>query len=482
MINSRAIANILGFLLVIEGIFILTALPVSLIYHEKDAFAFVISGLIAIVGGGVPWFITRKSKLSISKKDGYIVVSMAWILFSLFGAIPFVIGGAIPSYTDAFFETMSGFTTTGASILSDIESLSHGMLLWRSLTQWIGGMGIIVLSLAILPLLGIGGMQLFIAEVPGPSPDKLHPRIQGTAKRLWFIYLIFTIAEIILLWAGDMNLFDSICHSFTTMATGGFSTKQASIAYWDSPYIQYVLTIFMFIAGTNFTLSYFALHLNFKRVFSNEEFRYYLGFVLAFGIIISIVMILTMDLPWELSFRNSIFQVVSIITTTGFVTSDYLLWTPVLWILLVILMFFGGSAGSTGGSMKIMRVVLLLKNSALELKRLIHPNAVIPVRFNNQAVNPVIVTNVLAFVSFYILILVAGMITMSAMGYDLDTSLGAAATTLGNIGPGIGLVGPVENFSHIPQFGKWFLSFLMLIGRLELFTVLILFSPEFWRK
>ncbi|MCB8999435.1 MAG: TrkH family potassium uptake protein [Bacteroidales bacterium] len=460
----------------------LLVVPVSLIYNEQDYSSFIFAGLIAVVSGGLPWLLTRKSKLSISKKDGYIIVTAAWLLFSLFGALPFVIGGGIPSFTDAFFETMSGFTTTGASILNDIESLSHGMLFWRSMTQWIGGMGIIVLSLAVLPLLGIGGMQLFIAEVPGPAPDKLHPRIQGTAKRLWIIYVIFTIFEVVLLWLGNMNLFDAICHSFTTMATGGFSTKQDSIAYWSSPYIQYVLTFFMFLAGTNFTLSYFALHLKIGRVFKNEEFRYYLGFVLGFTLLISIIMYFTMHLPAELSFRNSAFQVVSIITTTGFVTSDYLLWTPILWILLVVLMFFGGSAGSTGGSIKIMRVLLLLKNSALELKRLIHPNAVIPVRFNRQAVNPGIVTNVLAFVSFYILILVAGMIVMSAMGYDLDTSLGSVATTLGNIGPGIGLVGPTDNFSHVPVFGKWFLSFLMMIGRLELFTVLILFSPEFWRK
>jgi len=295
MINSRAIFNILGFLLLIEGLFILSVLPVSIIYRESDSYAFIISGLIAIIVGGLFWFFTRKCQLNISRKDGYIVVSAGWILFSLIGALPFVIGGAIPSYTDAFFETMSGFTTTGASILNDIESLSHGMLFWRSLTQWIGGLGFIVLSLAILPLLGIGGMQLFIAEVPGPSPDKLSPRIKGTASRLWLIYVVFTVLEIMLLWFGDMNLFDAICHSFTTMATGGYSTKQASIAYWDSPYIHYVITLFMFIAGTNFTLSYFALHLRFTRVFKNEEFRYYLGFVLGFTFFMTAIMVFTMN-------------------------------------------------------------------------------------------------------------------------------------------------------------------------------------------
>lgn len=482
MIHPRAIANILGFLLMIEGIFILSAVPVSLIYEEKDYRVIIGTGLFVIIFGLIPWILTRKFKLSISKKDGYIIVSGGWVLFSLFGALPFVLSGAIPSYTDAFFETMSGFTTTGASILSDIESLSHGMLYWRSLTQWIGGMGIIVLSLAILPLLGIGGMQLFAAEVPGPVKDKLHPRIQGTAKRLWLIYVIFTFSEVFLLWMGDMNLFDSICHSFTTMATGGFSTKQASVAYWNSPYIQYVITLFMFLAGMNFTLSYFAMHFQLKRVFKNEEFRFYLGFVLGFAVIIAVIMFFTMDVNAEKAFRDSLFQVVSIITTTGYITSDYLMWTPVLWMIILLLMFFGGSAGSTGGGIKIMRIIMLLKNSALELRRLIHPNAVLPVRYNHQAIDSVIVTNVLAFVSFYILIVVGGMVVMSSMGLDLDTSLGSVATSLGNIGPGFGLVGPTSDFSHIPAFGKWFLSLLMLIGRLELFTVIILFSRDFWRK
>jgi trk system potassium uptake protein TrkH len=482
MINFRIIINILGFLLGIEGLFMMLSIPVSLIYNEGEHFTFLVSGLLTSVPGICAWFFTRKAEKSISKRDGYIIVSLGWIVFSLFGALPFVISGYVPSYTDAFFETMSGFTTTGATILHDIESLSNGLLFWRSLTQWLGGMGIIVLSLAILPLLGIGGMQLFIAEVPGPAPDKLHPRIKGTASRLWIIYIGFTVIETLLLWAGDMNFFDAINHSFTTMATGGYSTKQASIAHWDSPYIHYVITLFMFIAGTNFTLSYFALHLRFDKVFRNEEFRYYGSFVLIFTAVVGISLFLTHRYDLEPAFRHALFQVVSIITTTGYITSDYLSWMPVLVVIMLILMFFGGSAGSTGGSVKIIRVILLIKNSALELKRLIHPNAIIPVRYNKQAVDPQIITNVLAFVSFYLLTLVGSTIVLSAMGYDLDTSLGAAATTLGNIGPGIGMVGPMYDFSHIPDFGKWFLSFLMLIGRLELFTVLILFSPDFWRK
>ncbi len=482
MINIRIILQLLGILLVIEGFFMWLSIPVSLIYEEGQVLDFFISGMITVLSGGLAWALNRDAEKTITKRDGYIVVTLGWLLFSAFGSLPFVFTSSLPSYTDAFFETISGFTTTGASVLNDIESMSHGILFWRSLTQWLGGMGIIVLSIAVLPLLGIGGMQLFVAEVPGPTPDKLHPRIKDTAKRLWYIYIIFTLLEALLLWLGDMNFFDALNHAFTTMATGGYSTKQDSIAYWDSPYIHYVISFFMFVAGTNFTLSYFAMHLRFKKIRENEEFRYYLGFVVGFTLVIATVMVFSMNMDLEQAFRDSLFQVVSIMTTTGFVTSDYLVWTPILGMLIFLLMFFGGSAGSTGGSVKIVRVLLLLKNSALELKRLVHPNAVIPVRLNKMAVDEKIITNVLAFVSFYILIIIASMVVMSSMSYDLETSAGAVAATLGNIGPGIGRVGPVENFSHIPDFGKWFLSFLMLIGRLELFTVIVILSPSFWRK
>jgi len=456
--------------------------PVSAYHNNQDFGAILISGMVTVAVGAIAWFSTRNTEKTVGKRDGYIIVSLAWIVFSLFGSLPFVISGYVPSYTDAFFETMSGFTTTGASILNDVEGLSHGLLFWRSLTQWLGGMGIIVMSIAILPLLGIGGMQLFIAEVPGPTPDKLHPRIKETAQKLWGIYIIFTITEIILLKLGGMNLFDSICHSFTTMATGGYSTKQASLIN-ESAYIQYVVTIFMFLAGTNFTLSYFALHFDFKKVWQNEEFRSYLFFVIGFTIIISLgLYFLNNQIGFESCFRDSIFQVVTIITTTGFVTTNYEIWPSLLLMLMFVLMFFGGSAGSTGGGIKIMRIVLLIKNGFFELKRLVHPNAVIPVRFNNQAVTPQILSNVLAFVMFYIFLTVIGIIVMSAMNYDIESSFGAVAATLGNIGPGIGDVGPLDNYANIPIFGKWFLSFLMLIGRLEIFTVLILFSRNFWKN
>lgn len=481
-INFKIIFRILGSLLFIESFFLFLALIVTLFYDEGETYSFLYTIIIAVSIGLVSRIVTKNSTTNIGKREGFIIVSFVWIVFSFIGSLPFIISGHIPDLTNAFFETISGFTTTGSSILNDIESLPHGLLFWRSIIQWMGGMGIIVLSLAILPILGIGGMQLFSAEVPGPVTDKLHPRVKETAKRLWIIYLFFTISETILLMIGGMSFFDAVNHSFTTMATGGYSTKQESIAHWNSPFIHYVIILFMFIAGTNFTLAYFGLKFKFKKILGNEEFRYYLGFILIFAISTSIVLFLNSDLSFEKSFRDSLFQVVSLMTTTGFATTDYLQWFPFLIILLFAVMFFGGSAGSTGGGIKIMRIVLLLKNSIAEFKRLIHPQAIIPVRFNHHTVKSQIINNVLAFIVLYIFIFVVGTIVMSAIGLDFETSMGSVIATLGNIGPGIGDVGPATNYYDIPAGGKWFLSFLMLVGRLELFTVLILFSPSFWKK
>ncbi len=480
--NVKIIIRVLGFLILVEGVAMLLALAVSLIYGENDSTAIAISSGISILLGGVIALLTQKAKKDIGKREGFIIVAFVWVIFSFFGTLPYVLSGSIPNFTNAFFETMSGFTTTGSSILSDIEILPHGILFWRSMSQWLGGMGIIVLSLAILPVFGIGGMQLYVAEVPGPAPDKISPRIRQTAKTLWIIYLGFTIAETLLLLIGGMSLFDAVCHSFTTMATGGFSTKQASIAHWSSPFIQYVIIVFMFLAGTNFTISYLAIKGRFKTVFRDEEFKYYGIFVLLFTGLIFAGLLITTQLGVEHAFRDALFQVVSIITTTGFATADYLLWAPILIILLFTLFFFGGSAGSTGGSIKIMRIVLLLKNSYYELRRMIHPHAIIPVKFNNRSVDSKIITNVLAFFMLYFIIFGVSTIIFTLMEPDLESAMGAVATSLGNIGPGLGNVGPAENFLHVSPAGKWFLSFLMLLGRLELFTILVLFSPSFWKK
>ena len=482
MLNIRIIIRTLGFLLCGESLFLLFPLIVSAIYKEGDILAFVYSILITLFTGLFFIALSYKANKKIGKREGYIIVSIVWVFFSIFGSLPFMLSGSIPAFHDAFFETMSGFTTTGSSVLNNIEEMSHGILFWRSLIQWLGGMGIVVLSLAILPAFGIGGMSLFSAESPGISPDKVNPKIKDTARILWNVYLIFTVAETILLMLGGMNLFDAICHSFTTMATGGFSTKQASIAYWSSPYIQYVITFFMILAGTNFSLSFFAFTGSPKKMLRNEEFKYYLIFILLFTFIISIGLLITSNMGVEESFRTSLFQVVSIMTTTGFYTSDYLLWFPFLLGMIFLLFFVGASTGSTGGGIKVMRIVLLIKNSYYELRRLIHPNAVIPVRFNKRSVNPQIITNVLAFFFFYVTVFFLSSLVFLLFVDSFETAMGAVATSLGNIGPGFGTVGPVASFSHIPAAGKWFLSFLMLLGRLELFTIIVLFSPAFWRR
>lgn len=465
----------------LESAFLLLSFLVALFYKEGDSSAFLYSFIITGGIGGFAVFFTRKANNEFGKREGYIIVSSVWIVFSLFGSLPFLLSGAIPNFTNAFFETMSGFTTTGASILNNIEELPHGILFWRSLTQWMGGMGIIVLSLAILPFLGVGGVQLFSAEVPGLTPDKMHPRVKETAQRLWMIYVGFTVVEVLLLWAGEMNLFDAICHSLTTMATGGYSTKQASIAAFTMPYTHYVITLFMFIAGVNFTLSYFALKFDFKKIIKNEEFKVYAAITLLFSTIIAIGLI-KVNGNVEQSVRDSLFQVVSILTTTGYVSADYLIWPPLLMALIFLLMFVGGSSGSTGGGVKVIRVILIMKNCYYELKRLIHPKAIIPMRLNKKTVPQPLVNNVLAFIVFYLLIFMLSSVIMTGMGLDMESAMGSVAATLGNIGPGLGSVGPVENFSQIPDAGKWLLSFLMLLGRLELFTVLIVFSPAFWKK
>ena len=443
--------------------------------------AFLQASLITFAIGSLSYLFSKGVAKDLGKREGYIIVSLVWVVFSIFGCLPYLFSGAIPSVTNAFFETMSGFTTTGSSILNNIEDLPHGILFWRSLTQWMGGMGIIVMFLAILPTLGIGGRELFVAEVPGPTPDKLTPRIKETARNLWGLYIIFTLVETVLLFAGGMSFFDAINHSLTTMATGGYSTKQASVGFFTSPYIQYVIILFMFIAGTNFTLSYAMVTGRMTKMFKDEEFRFYTLVVLLFTVVIAVGTYIAGGIGGEQAFRDSLFTVVSIITTTGYATADYLLWGPFLGMLIFVLFFVGGSAGSTGGGVKVVRILLLFKNSFYELKRLVHPNAVIPVRYNKHVVDQKTVTNIMAFFIFYIIIFMISSVLMSLWSPDIYSAFSAVATTLGNIGPGFGEVGPMENFYHLPALAKWFLSFLMMLGRLELFTVLILFSPAFWK-
>ena len=414
---------------------------------------------------------------------------------ALSGTIPYVFTETIPSFTNAFFETISGYTTTGATILNDIEIMPEGVLFWRSLTHWIGGMGIIVLAVAILPLLGIGGMELFAAEAPGPSADKLHPRITDTAKRLWLIYVGYTAAETLFLKLAGMNFFDAINHSMCTLSTGGFSTKNASLAHWnDAPLIQYIVMLFMFLAGTNFVLSYFAFKGRVQKIIKDEEFKFYWRFIAFFAIVATLIIYFRADVSvssiehpmvygeFESAFRHGLFQILAIVTTTGFVTADFTLWTPFLLVIFFGIMFLGGSAGSTSGGVKVVRHLIMIKNGFVEFKRTLHPNAVLPVRYNKRSISGKIVYNILAFFILYMLSFIIGALGFSMLGLDFESAIGVSASALGNVGPALGEFSPVNNFYNMPSLGKWWCTFLMLLGRLELFTVLILLTPFFWRN
>ena len=494
-LNYKIIFYLMGLLILVNGGFMFLSSIVSFYYNDGVGVYMIEAGILTTFFGGVFMFLTRSKRKELQKRDGYVIVAFGWIFMSLTGTLPYIFTGAIPSFTNAFFETISGYTTTGASILNDIESIPKGVLFWRSITHWIGGMGIIVLAIAILPLLGIGGMELFAAEAPGPSGDKLHPRITDTAKRLWFIYVGYTIAETILLKLAGMSMFDAINHSLSTLSTGGFSTKNNSIAYWNNqPIIQYIIMFFMFLAGTNFVLSYFMFKRKFRKIFHDEEFRFYLIAIVAISIMASFViyyqsdvMQSTVDHPmvwgrFESGLRHGLFQVLAIITTTGFVSADYTMWTPFLTIVFFGLMFLGGSAGSTAGGIKIVRHILLIKNGLLEFRRTLHPRAILPVRYNTKAIQQPIVFNILAFFILYMLSFIIGVLVFSWLGLDFKTALGGAASSLGNVGPALGDLGPVQNYAELSSPAKWWSAFLMLIGRLELFTVLILLTPYFWRN
>jgi len=483
----------MGLLLLCNGFFMIMAAIVSGIYDDGVTLDISLAGIITMLIGTVSMFYTRTHKKEVKRREGYIIVTFGWLVMSASGMLPYLFSGAIPGVTNAFFETMSGYTTTGASIVDDIEALPQGILFWRSLTHWIGGMGIIVLAIAILPLLGIGGMQLFAAEAPGPSADKLHPRITDTAKRLWLFYFGYTVAETLLLKLAGMSFFDAINHSLATLSTGGFSTKNLSMAYWnDQPLIQYIVILFMFLAGSNFVLSYYAFKGKIQKVLFDEEFKMYSIFIISFSLIAALVVYVKANVPLsdfhpmvfgeaESAFRHSLFQVVSVITTTGFVTADFTSWAPFLTVLFFGLMFLGGSAGSTSGGIKVMRHLLIIRNGLLEFKRTLHNNAIIPVRYNNKTVDENIVYNIIAFFVLYMLLFIIGSLGLGALGLDFTSAIGGAASSLGNVGPALGSLNPVSNYNSLPELGKWWCGFLMLLGRLELFTVLILFTPYFWK-
>ena len=485
MIRGRVILNALGKIVLFIGIAMLSCL----IWAAQDGVA-VVKGIMAAAALtiiiGLITTLASKNKGSLNFKESFAVVTLGWLVASIFGALPFLTTGVLDSFAGAWFESMSGFTTTGASVFTDVEACPRAVLFWRSLTQWLGGIGIIALFVALISNIGVRANQLFKAEVPGPVSDKISPRIRETARSLWKTYVVISLLCILTFYALGMDLFDAICHAFATMATGGFSTKNASIGFYSSPWLQWAVTFFMIVAGTNFALHFLA----FKRrsltgYLKNAEFKLYLAIILGATILIALDLNHGMGgslAVWEEKFRIACFQVVSILTTTGYATVDYNLWTPLAWVILLLMMFVGGCAGSTAGSIKPGRYLIILRRSLIELRKMVHPKAVMPLRFGGKVLNEDLVMNVQQFFFLYIMILVAGMIVMSAWGLDFISSLTASATCLGNIGPGFGLVGPTQNFSFIPAAGKVILTLEMLIGRLEIYPMLVLFVPAFWRK
>ena len=481
--NLAMVSSLVGLVCLGLGACMLAPMGVCLIYGEAAWKAFMGGAFISlIVGGALFWLFREKSGKELHHKEGLAIVGLSWLAAGFMGAIPFYLSGDFKSFTDAFFETASGFTTTGASILTNVEASGKGVLFWRALTHWLGGMGFIVLSLAILPLVGVGGMQLYKAEVPSPTPDRLQPRITDTAGVLWKVYALMTLAETVLLMFGGLNWFDATCQSFATMATGGFSTKNASIAGFNSPYVDWVVAIFMILAGINFSLHFWLFRGKWNVWWKDEECRFYLWLTMVSTLIIAVVMYFQANESVHDALRLAVFQTATILTTTGFATTDYTLWPHMAISVLLVLMFVGGCAGSTGGGPKIMRIMVILKRSFADLKKVSHPRLVAPVKLNGHAVSRDIVGAIWAFMGLYLAIWLGVSLALAVMGLDVVHSFTASIACLGNIGPGMGQVGPAGNYAALPDAAKWLLSVAMIVGRLELYTILALFIPEFWRK
>ena len=483
MFHPKLIFRIIGLLLFIEAVFLSSTVGVALYYGEEVLPSLMISIASMVGTGALLAYFCRGTERNISRKDGYVVVTLCWVVFSLFGSLPYMISGYIPNFTDAFYETMSGFSTTGSSILTDIDTFPKSLLFWRAVTHWIGGLGIVFFTVAIFPIFGMGDVNLFAAESIGPMRSKLHPRISVTARWILTIYIGLTIAATVSFYFAGMGWFDSVCHSMSVTATGGFSTKQESIAAFNSPLIEYVTIIFMFLGGINLSLQYlFIFKGRVKELMNDTEFRTYSSIVIIFTVIISFGLFFSTPADAEESFRASLFQVVSIQTTTGFATSNYVLWLPVLWLLLCALMFFGASSGSTSGAMKCVRISILFKVVINEFKRIVHPNAVIPVRVAGTIVPSPVQSAILAYTVIYILIIIVGLFVNMGFGLDFLDSFGLSVSSVGNIGPALGNYGPMDSFVTLPAGVKWFSAFQMLIGRLEFFAVLLLFTPVFWKR
>jgi trk system potassium uptake protein len=479
----RYIWNVVGALILCFGLTMLVPLAAAVYYHDSSAIPLLQAmGATIFVGAFFHLMFRKEQATHISQREGMAIVSIGWTVVGLFGALPFYFDASGWSFIDAVFESVSGFTTTGSTILTDIEALPKGLLLWRSFIQWLGGMGIIVLSIAILPFLGVGGMQLYKAEVPTPVPDKLKPRIRETAMILWKVYVIFSAAEVLLLMIGRMDFFDALCHAFTTMPTGGFSTQNGSIAQYNNLYFDVVVALFMLFAGINFSLHYQLMRGRPLAFWKDAECRFFLITVLVLSVVVSWDVWGTVYQSMGQAIRYGTFQVVSIITTTGYATADYEQWPAMSQLILLLCMFLGASAGSTGGGMKCLRVMLCFKFCYKELFSMVHPRAVTIIKLGGQTVSDDVMRSVLGFLALYMGLFALSMVLLSGMGVDFVTAFGAVAACIGNIGPGFGMVGPVENFAAIPYAGKWLLIWCMLLGRLEIYTLLILLVPAFWRK
>ncbi|SLM29334.1 Trk system potassium uptake protein trkH [Desulfamplus magnetovallimortis] len=477
------VSKIIGILVVFLGFSMIFPLLCSMIYKDNSHIAILVSMVITIFFGGIFYLVAKRTTIEyISQREGMAIVALSWTIIGLFGGLPFYFGGAGSGFTDAFFESVSGFTTTGSSILTNIEGVSPSLLFWRSLIQWLGGMGIIVLSLAILPFLGVGGMQLFKAEVPSPVPDKLTPRLTDSAKILWYVYILISALEVILLLFGGMNFYDALCHTLTTMPTGGFSTKNASVAHYSSAYIDYVIVIFMLLAGINFSLHYQMLRGKTLIFWRDSECRFFMFLCLGFTFLIAFDIYGSVYDTIGKAFQYASFQVVSLVTTTGYATADYEKWPGLSQVLLFLCMFIGASAGSTGGGMKCARIMVAFKYCYREIFTLIHPSSVSQVKMNGAVIPNHVLRSIMGFLALYIGIFVICSIAVAAMGVDMVTAFSSVAACIGNIGPGFGDVGPVDNFAIMPCAAKWLLAWCMLLGRLEIYTVIIMFVPEFWKK
>lgn len=477
------IARVLGALICCIGLTMLFPLAWGIYFKDESQLPLLTALAVTLVSGLSLFLAFRGERVaSMNHREGMAIVGLGWIASALMGALPFHFGGVFPEFVDSLFESVSGFTTTGASVLTDVERVAPGYLMWRSLTHWLGGMGIIVFSIAILPFLGVGGMQLYKAEVPGPVPDKLKPRIRDTATILWKVYLIFSVVQTVLLTVAGMSLFDALCHTFGTMATGGFSTKNGSVGHYNSAFIDIIITIFMLIAGINFSLHYLSLLGKPSVLLKDPEFRFFMGLVGVFTLVCSLSVFKVNYDTFGKALLYSVFQVASIITTTGYATADYEQWSPLPQLILVFCMFLGGCAGSTGGGMKCMRIMLMLKYTYRELLRLIHPRALLHVKMGGRIVPDDVMKGIWGFFMIYLGFFILSSFLLSGMGVDIVSACTAVAASLGNIGPGLGSVGPADNYAHIPWLGKWLLSLCMLLGRLEIYTVIVLFVPEFWRR